>query len=170
MTNIALFHRERAMLACAKPSSPDGIIFFLLICCMLLPISCSCSKCVTNDYMLWFPNPLLLLLWNEREKKLLTINCSELLWHTFPCLLLNHQCTLSTHCSCVLGNRNLGGLNCVCQVMGRGRRLTRIRIHSSKFLGCSVFQLCRTHGRLIVVSPLSSDFQVCVDIESPGGC
>lgn len=121
MTYKTLFHREWAVLACAEPSSPDGIIFSLLICCMLLLISHSRSKCVTNDYMLWVPNPLLLLLWKERKK-----NCWIWMALGFPGSYLHaHFQTISAlfshntkHCSTCehpsllrcLGNANIDGL------------------------------------------------------------
>lgn len=121
MTYKTLFHREWAVLAYAEPSSPDGIIFSLLICCMLLLISHSHSKCVTNDYMLWVLNPLLLLLWKERKKKLLNMNGTGLSWLIFACSLSNHRALFSyntKHCSTCehpsllrcLGNVNIDGL------------------------------------------------------------
>lgn len=88
----------------------------------------------------------------KKEKKILTINCSELSRHTSSCLLFKSlQSPITEHCStwehplllCFLGNENLDGLNDVFRVLERGGGMAGIGTHGSNFLGCAVFLLPR---------------------------
>lgn len=155
MTNIALFRREGCVGRCRDQLPRWNNLFLINLLYVASHFSQSLQMCYKRLHALG-PESTIAIALEKKEKKILTVNCSELSQHLSLCSIFKSTLPSPTtkHCStweqplpwCILGNDNLDGSNDVF------RSMAGIETHSSNFLGCGVFQLSSKCSR--VFTPL----------------